>query len=280
MNERERRGSPSGDERETEEIVIEGAEATVADDVDDLTSAEDGDATVATVEEDLDDAEDEFVEDGEDDEYEEVGVVRFRRGPFLALAGLAALAIIGLAAATGWLLYDRQSDEEPVVAIVNGEKIRRGEYDTAVASGTGDEVLDNLILEHLIMTEAAQRQLQISDERVLELLDEQKKRIGGDAEYQAALAQAGLTEQQLSRQLRLSEMLRLMVADQVQITEAEVATEYEATKAQYPNQTLDQARPQVTEQLKSRKENTVIRAFLEDLRGKATIEKFLPGKAS
>jgi foldase protein PrsA len=205
--------------------------------------------------------------------------VTMGRGAFLTMVTLGVLAILALGVATIWLALDRGADD-PVVATVNGESIPRSEYDRAVAQNNGSEVLDNLVLEYLISGEARKRNISVDAAETTKLLDEQKQQFGSDAAFQAALQQAGLTEQDLTKQLRLSAMLRRMVAEKVQVTDDEVNQTFSANSAQYAGQSEGQAKEQIRTNLQRQKENTAARDFIEQLRAEAKIETKLPGRQS
>ena len=207
-------------------------------------------------------------------------VVQISRPLFWTVAIVGALTILALATATTVLALANRRGDDPVVATVNGEKIRRSEYDRAVAPNNGEEVLDGLMVEYLVVGEGKKRNIAVGDDETAKLLDEQRQNFGSDQAFQAALARAGLTEQDLTKQLRLTAMLRRMVADKAQVTDDEVAREYAASQSQFPGQTLDQVKEEVRAELQQQKENAAARALLDQLRSEAKIETRLPGKPS
>ena len=270
MNEHERRRADTAsaeseprDERQDEVIVAESADETV-------------------VEYEMPDAE----RDGEDDEaaLEPAGagrrVVQINRGLFLAMVTFGALAILALGASTAWLALDRRDNGgDPVIATVNGEQIRRSEYDRAVAQQNGEEVLENLVLERLITSEAKKRNITVDDQETARLLDEQKQQLGGEQAYQSALAQSGLTEEDVTRNLRLRAMLSRMVADQVQVSDEEVDAMYRSNADRYAGQPEAQAKEQIKAGIQRQRESAVLPQFVDQLRTGAKIETHLPGKS-
>lgn len=207
------------------------------------------------------------------------GVIELSRPLFFALTGIATVAVLALGAAVIVLAMDRgQSD--PVVAKVNGETIRRSEYDRAVAAESGENVLDGLIVERLVNREAQRRDITLDDAEAANLVADQRKNFSDDQQFQAALARAGLTEGELAKQLRLNEMLKRMVSDQTQVSDDEVTAQYNANAAQFGGQPLEQVRDQVRTSIQRQKENTAMRALVDQLRAEAKIETFLPGKTS
>ena len=207
------------------------------------------------------------------------GVVTINRALFLSLISFGVLAILALGAATTWLALDRRGGpEDPVIATVNGEAIRRSEYDKAVAQSNGQDVLDQLVVERLIATEAKKRNVAVDDAEAARLLDEQKQQFGDASAFQAALAQAGLTETDLGRQLRLSAMLRQMVADKAVVSDQEVNDTYQATAGRYAGMSENEE-DEIRDGLKQQREGAAARDLLSQLRGDAQIETKLPGKS-
>jgi hypothetical protein len=205
-------------------------------------------------------------------------VVTMGRSAFIAMVSLGAIAILALGAATLWLALDRGDGDDPVVATVNGEQIRRSEYDQAVAQSSGEDVLDNLILERLIMSEARKRNITPDNAEVTRQLDEFKQQAGGEQAFQSLLRQQGYTEVSLTRQLEIGALLRQMVADQVQVTDQEVDSQYQANAQQFQGQSEAEAKQEIREGLREQKENTAARSLLEQLRAEAEIETNIPGR--
>jgi hypothetical protein len=208
------------------------------------------------------------------------GVVTINRALFVSILSVGVLAILALGAATTWLALDRRGGpEDPVIATVNGEAIRRSEYDKAVAQGSGQDVLDQLVVERLIAAEAKKRNIAVDEAEAARLLDEQKQQFGDESAFQAALAQAGLTETDLGRQLRLSTMLRQMVADKAAVSDQEVNDAYQATASRYAGMSEAEAKEEIRGGLKQQRENAAARDLLTQLRTEAQIETKLPGKS-
>jgi foldase protein PrsA len=223
-------------------------------------------------------------ESDETDEYpaepSHRSVVTMGRGAFIAMVTVGVIAILALGASTAWLALDRDSGgDDPVVAKVNGEEIHRSEYDRAVFQNTGEDVLENLILERLISNEARKRNLTADSAAVSGQIDELKLQFGTDQAFQSALLQQGLTEESLTRQFEISDLLRQMVADQVQVTDDEVNSQYQANAQQFEGQPEADAKQQIRENLEEQKANSAARDLLGQLREDADVESNVPGKS-
>jgi foldase protein PrsA len=196
------------------------------------------------------------------------------------MVAVGAIAILALGASTVWLALDRGGDgDDPVVATVNGEQIHRSEYDRAVAQNSGEDVLENLILERLIAGEARKRNVSADGAEVTQQIDDLKQQFGSDQAFQSALLQQGLTEEALVRQFEISTLLRKMVADQVQVSDQEVDSQYQANAQQFQGQPEADAKQQIRENLEEQKANSAARDLLGQLRDEADVEMKLPGKS-
>lgn len=207
-------------------------------------------------------------------------VVQMPRGLFITAATVAALLVLGLGAATTYLLIDRRGGDDPVVATVNGDRIRRSEYDRAIAADNGSQVLDRLVLERLVEAEAKKRGIAVDDQQTARLIEDQKKGFDSEEQFQSALDQNGLNEQQLGKALRLNELLRQLVGEKANVTDQEITQAYEAGKDQYAGKSLDQAREEIKSSLERQKTSQAVPELLQRLKAGAKIETHVPGKTS
>jgi len=207
-------------------------------------------------------------------------VIELSRPLFLSLAMAAVVAILALGAVAAWLILDRRDARDPVIATVNGEQIHRSEYDRAVAAGNGSEVLDALVTERLITSEAKRRNVTPDEAEVAKLLDEQKTQFGSAAEFTAALGRAGLSEDDFMKRLRQFALLRRMIADRTAVSDQEVNAFYTANAERFAGQPEATAKVQARATLVSQKEGGAVTDFIEEIRAAAKIETKLPGKAS
>ncbi|MTV48467.1 peptidylprolyl isomerase [Heliobacillus mobilis] len=128
-------------------------------------------------------------------------------------AKLLAVALLGT-----FLLSLVGCGSSSTVATVNGEKITRVELDKRVnrykqnlegdpnqkevLASLEQQELERLIDEKLLMQEAKQRNIQVTDAQVDEELTKGKQNFPSDEEYQNALKQNGLTEPELKEMIR------------------------------------------------------------------------------
>jgi hypothetical protein len=208
-------------------------------------------------------------------EYVEERVVVMRRGVFAAFAGIGAALLIGLAAFGAYEVLK----PPPSVATVNSSSISRADYDKAVAGANGQQVLDDLIQQRLIDSDAARKKVSISTDDVDAKLKEITKQFPTDAAYRQALDSQQLTEVELRARVRRSLLLQKLVGDKGQATDAEVQQAYDQGKdTQYQGKTFDEVKDDIRTQLNQAKQQDAATGYLDDLKKNAKITQHLPGK--
>lgn len=182
-------------------------------------------------------------------------------------------------------------------ATVNGEKI--SEHDLGISMGQlaagaaaqgldiedpatkaelRTQALDMLVNTELLRQEAIARGIEIPEADITARLDTLKEDVGGEEVLKERMAQFNIDEKTLLRdiknELTIQALLEQIFAEkEVAVTEAEVAEFYEqAGGAEAGLPELAEVKAQIETQLKTSKEQQVVTTFLEELRGKATIE--------
>jgi hypothetical protein len=183
------------------------------------------------------------------------------------------------------------------VAIVNGQKITKNELDTSVAQISAGAVaqgmdsaneemklqirgqaLDMLVNTELLMQEAKERGIVVTEEEVEQRIGKLREDIGGEEVLATRMAEFGITEKILRRDVK-NELTVKALLDQVfvekgiTITDEEVAAFYEQAggkKAGLP--AIEEVSEQIKAQIKSTKEQEQVTALIEELRGEAAIE--------
>jgi len=139
------------------------------------------------------------------------------------LGGLIALAAMSLAAA---------SQEDEVVARVNGEPISRGEFFERLQEVAGEQILDQIILEKLIAQAGRRPEAAVSDEEVQAELEAIKESFGSEEAFEAELNRYQLTLERLLYEIRLNMILTKLSREGVTVTDQEIAEFFEANKEQ------------------------------------------------
>ncbi|MFC5649062.1 peptidylprolyl isomerase [Paenibacillus solisilvae] len=143
--------------------------------------------------------------------------------------GLAILLVIALIKPP----FGGSSSE--TVATVNGVAISKDKLFDSMAELGGAQTLDNLIQDELITQEADKAGIKVTDADVDKEIESVKGRFPSEAEFEAALQQAGMTLEDLKKQtpmqLRIRKILEPQVVDKV--TEADMKTYFDENKASF-----------------------------------------------
>lgn len=193
------------------------------------------------------------------------------------------------------------SDVPEVVAEVNDTEIKKaefviayqGRFQQAVAQGEQvdeaqlrTDVAENMVSTELLTQEADRRGLEATDEEINAALEDaaQQNQMGSVAEFLAALAEQGMTKEQvladLGRQVKISHLVE-DEAGEIKITEKELKAAYEQVVAQQEQSgqqspgteppSYEELKPQLEEQLKQQKQNEVAQKLVKSLRADADV---------
>jgi parvulin-like peptidyl-prolyl isomerase len=213
------------------------------------------------------------------------------------------IAVLGLAALLGVIYMIMRGvnnnqpafDSETVIALVNGEKITQGDFnrlqtqmlveqgmnpetlDEASKSQLRTQILNTLISQKLLKQAAAESGINVTDLEVDLQLEQIKNQFSDELEYQAALSDEGISEEQLRSQLK-SDMLIQSYLDHeldfssINPSQEEIALEYEkyADNEDFPP--LEEVRDLIESSLINQKQQTLLADLIADLSAKAEIE--------
>jgi hypothetical protein len=234
----------------------------------------------------VDEEPDDDVDGDESDDYREERVVVVRRGIFYAVAGVAILAIAVLA---GLNAYQLTKSNDPAVAVVNGTKIPRSQYDKIVANTSsatgqpqGEAVVDQLVNNALLEQDAAKQHVTASPDEIDAALKTERTNAGltNDSDYKNALQQAHLTETQLRAQLKDQVLLQKLVLNKVAVSEDEITQEYNQNKdTTYQGKQLSDVHDQIKATLLQQKQQTAEQTYFDNLQAKAKISRHVPGES-
>ncbi|WP_308637820.1 peptidylprolyl isomerase [Paenibacillus silvisoli] len=119
------------------------------------------------------------------------------------------------------------------VGSVNGVTITKNQlYDTMIAVG-GQQTLNNLIQDELVLQEAKKKGIVISDKDAEAEIANIKKRFPSESEFQTALQQANMTLEDLKKQIPAQLRIRKLAEQRVKVTDEEVKQYFEANRANF-----------------------------------------------
>jgi hypothetical protein len=219
------------------------------------------------------------------------------------LVVIALLAVVFLMEQQGRLntgIFDgvqKMLSRNKAVALINDSKISQYDLNISMAQiATGaaaqgadieseevkneiqTQAIDMLVNTELLKQEAAARGIEISADEVNARLETLKTDVGGEEVLKERMKEFNIDEKTLRRdiknELTIQKLLEAVFVEKtVAVTEEEVLAFYETAGgpgAELP--ALEEVRAQIEAQIKTTKEQEVVTAYIEELRGKATIE--------
>ncbi|MDI7248427.1 MAG: peptidylprolyl isomerase [Bacillota bacterium] len=146
-----------------------------------------------------------------------------------SLTAVIAIVVLGLVAiGVVWTYSDLKA-----VAKINSTSITWKEFHAALEKQTGRQLLAKMIREELIKQGAAKYDIQVTDEDVAAEVDKLKAEFGSDAGLEQALAQYGMTLDDLRSQIRTSLLLEAIASKDVTINEDEIKKYYDEHKDEF-----------------------------------------------
>ncbi len=210
----------------------------------------------------------------------------------------AAIIVLGIVVSGG--VYYMLNVRADTVAIVNGFKITRDEFDknvsmimqSATLSGAdvadpivvkqiNDQALDILINNALLIEGARGAGISADGAEVQTQYDAIVASVGGAEELAKRMAEVGLTEEQLRSNIEDRILADAFIEAQTDIknlsvSDEEVQSYYDTVASQITEGTetpsLDEIKPQIEAQILSQKQQELVTAFLKKLRDEATVD--------
>jgi foldase protein PrsA len=184
--------------------------------------------------------------------------------PKLAIIAIVLVAILGL------LFYYKNLF---IAASVDGHFISRWSVIKKLEKQGGKSVLDSLVEETLINNKAKENNITVSDSDVNGKLDTIRAQVEGQGgTLDAALSAAGITLDDLKKQIMMQLKLERLLADKINVSEEELNKYITDNKVENPT---EEDKTAIREQLKSGKFSEEASKYLIDLRVGANIKNFV-----
>lgn len=219
--------------------------------------------------------------------------------PFLKV--IVIVIILAVIATAVYLLIERGFGTSSAVALVNGQKITRSEYDerfaqlAAVVTSQGQsatttemqekiktQTLENLITETMFLQAAGKEGIKADEERVNAVFAENKAKFPDEETFQKALTDRGLTDATFKEFLTKDNIIRQYLtahidASSATATEAEVKALYDQVSANDKTAVppLAEVRAEVENQIVQQKQQLLVGSFVGQLRASSTVETLL-----
>ncbi|WP_422486442.1 peptidylprolyl isomerase [Gudongella sp. DL1XJH-153] len=127
----------------------------------------------------------------------------------------------------------QEPGEVEVVAKINDEEITKDEFYNYLIQQNGQEVLEALILEKMVMMEVESNDVEISDEAIQEEMDVMIESYGGEDAFQEALVYYGFTEESVKKNIRLNLGIEALMEPYIELTDEEVLEYFIQNKSEF-----------------------------------------------
>jgi hypothetical protein len=164
-----------------------------------------------------------------------------------------------------------------IVALVNHTPITRFAFDRQLEQQIGKDFLENEINRHLILQETSRQQIVVKPAEIEAKISEIEKQVESrGAKLADLLAAQGQTLESLKNQLETQLAIEKILSKDISVAEEEVKAYYDQNKTSFAkDQTFDQLKTIIIQQLRQQKLSEKITPWLQDLRAKANIQYFL-----
>ncbi|HHT26940.1 MAG TPA: hypothetical protein GXZ82_06810 [Firmicutes bacterium] len=142
----------------------------------------------------------------------------------VSVLALSAVLLTGLLSAK----QAGASDEGDIVAFINGIPITREEFYTRMESEIGEQVMNQLIAEALVLSV---KDVAVTEDEINAEIDQIKAVYPSTEIFEQAMAEYGLTYDRLVKEIRINLILQKLAAAGVTITDEEISAYFENNKA-------------------------------------------------
>lgn len=181
------------------------------------------------------------------------------------IVGVLGVALLGLALMNKGLI---------VAATVNGKPIFSWQVHNELKTRYGQQTLEGMIGEQLILDEGAKKGIVVSNDDVATKEKEIVASLGADASIEDLLQFQGMTKAEFEKQLKLQILVEKLLTADVKVTDAEIenyiSTNSAMLTATEPAKLKEQARQGILNDVV----NTKLQSWFSEIRQKASIFKF------
>ncbi|MDO8663825.1 MAG: SurA N-terminal domain-containing protein, partial [Candidatus Wildermuthbacteria bacterium] len=163
-----------------------------------------------------------------------------------------------------------------IAATVNGSIISRLSVILELEKASGEATLSSLITQKLINDEAGKKGVAISNDEInaeIKKVEEQIMAQGGTLEQ--ALTSQGMTQEEFRKQVVIQKELEKILADKIQITEAEIDQYIKDNKITIPAGQEASYKKQIGEQLQQQKLSSEAKTLIDSLKSQAKNNYFV-----
>lgn len=169
-----------------------------------------------------------------------------------------------------------------VVASVDGRPVFRLTLVSELEKRNGQEVLNSLITEKVILAEARKANITVTDQEVSDQLAKIETEVSSQGqELDAVLALQGMSRDDLEKQIRLQKLVEKLLGDRLNVTDEEV-TKYLAENKEFlpKDQDEETLKATVREQLRQQKLSEEFQKWIEEVRANNEVKYFVDWAAA
>lgn len=164
-----------------------------------------------------------------------------------------------------------------IAAMVNGQPISRLKIVRESEKMQGSQILENYVMEALIEQKARAQGVQISDEVVNEQIEEIKQSVADQGQdFDQLLSLQGLTMDELQRQIRMQQMIEVMVGAEIEVSDEKVAEYLESNKDFLPEDMEQEELEELAkQQLQQQEMSQKYQEWMDKLKEEANLRYFV-----
>lgn len=161
-----------------------------------------------------------------------------------------------------------------IAATVNGAPISNFELLSREDSQFRKQMLDQMINEKLILSEAGKKGIKVSEQDIDAKIADIEKQVGGANAFDSLLAQQGETRTGVRNQIRITLSLEKMYTNEALVSAEEVTKFIEQNKDQMQSSQPAELTKEATDILKSQKLNQIYNQKFQEIKKAANIQIF------
>ncbi len=164
-----------------------------------------------------------------------------------------------------------------VAAVVNNKPITRFTLDRELEKQGGQQVLESLVTKSLILQEAKNQGVIITQKEIDEKISEIEKQVESQgSDLDTLLLTQGQTRKSLEEQIKIELIIGEILNDEITISDEEVQEYYEENKEYYGEEAnFEEIKESIREELRQTKLSERFQLWLEEVKQKAKIYYFL-----
>lgn len=183
----------------------------------------------------------------------------------------------------GTVGVSESANADEVMATVNGEEITRGEFNVfkdmlgsrMAPNSTEKDMLKEMVLKELLVQEAQERGISVTEKEVEEKITSQISGQGiGLEQYKKLLKQRGVEYDafvELIREQTMIQNLSNQLMENASVTDEEVKSYYEENQARFGNKTYEEVSPAIRRLLEQQSQGQVLSELADKLKKEADI---------